>query len=92
MTRTWGIILAACVAGALIVSALIVRSGLIAIATAVQDKPFPKWPEQLHIVAGDSKVKLDIANLTVQQGTSSADAKISIDNIHVLMSATQQSR
>jgi hypothetical protein len=92
MSRTLAVIIAAGVALSLITSALIVRDGLLAIATQVREKPIPKWPEQLHIVAGDSKVNLDIAKLSVEQGVSTAEVKITIDNMRVTTPKTQESR
>ena len=92
MMRTSAIICVGLIAGSLIVSAIIVRSGLVAIADQMRDKPIPKWPEQIRLVTGDSKVNLEIGNLSVQQSPNSVEAKVSIDNIRITTPATQPTK
>ena len=92
MTRTLTIACCSLIAVALIVSAIIIRSGLVAIADQVRDKPMPKWPDEVRLVTGDSKVNLEIGSLSVQQSPSAVEAKISIDKVRVTTPASQPAK
>jgi len=91
MRRNNAVIVALIMAGLLIISALFVRNGLVAIASQVRDKEMPQWPQQIHLVAGDSKLNVNIAKMSMQSPTGDADLTISIDNIRIAPTTTQLS-
>jgi hypothetical protein len=63
-----------------IAAALIVRSGLVSIATAVRDKPLPSLPESIGIQ------ELTIRQATLEASSSTGtnhNVNVRIDNMHV---------
>jgi len=92
MTRLLGILATIIIAASLVVSAAIIRSGLLAIANQIREKPLPAWPERLHLVAGDERVDVKVGSLSIEPGAATGDTKVSIDNIRVTTPATQPAR
>ena len=68
---------------AIVFSSLVIRNGLMAISRAIRDKPLPQWPGQIHLVAGDSKLNVNVANVSIQPLNGQDDLNMSIDNLRI---------
>jgi hypothetical protein len=92
MTKNLGFIAVLALSISLLASALIVRSGLVSIATQIQEKPIPNIPERFHLTAGDANVNVDVGRITVQPPQKVGEVNISIDNLKVNASSSQPVR
>jgi hypothetical protein len=81
MNRTGKIALTLFVAAVLIVCALLIRNGLLAIAKEIRDKPWPRVPEAVNISEVAVRQATIAAGGSATNGTN--NVRITIENMKV---------